>query len=145
MNRMYVANKALIENGDGKILLIRDAGIGDHATLAGLWDVPGGRMELQETPYEGLVREIKEEIGLDILPYDTRPFYVDKWGVNGDIVNKPIIGVFWIIALRSSDITLSAEHSEFQWADPHMPPTPLMPPVGRAFTFLLTNLAISKR
>jgi 8-oxo-dGTP diphosphatase len=31
-----------------------------------LWNLPGGRLEPGETPWEGVVREIKEEVGLEV-------------------------------------------------------------------------------
>lgn len=53
-----VAQKAIIEK-DGKILVCR--GIGDE-----IWEFPGGRLHAGETPREGISREIKEELGVEI-------------------------------------------------------------------------------
>lgn len=40
-----------------------------------LWLVPGGHVELDETPIEAAIREVKEEVGLDIVIHDARrPF-----------------------------------------------------------------------
>ena len=52
---------ALIQNDEGKILLC------DSHKWPGLYTVPGGHVELGETCEDALVREIKEEVGLDII------------------------------------------------------------------------------
>ena len=62
-----VAQKAIIEK-DGKILVCR--GIGDK-----VWEFPGGRLHAGEAPVEGIAREIKEELGLEIK--NIRPFRVE--------------------------------------------------------------------
>jgi 8-oxo-dGTP diphosphatase len=136
MDKMFVANKALLINEEGKILLIRDSGSGDHKALGGLWDVPGGRMEARELPLEGLIREVAEEASIDIRPFPTRPVHVDKWGVNKDIENQPIIGIFWLVSIGNAQVTLSSEHSEYVWADLHNLPKPLMPSLERALIWL---------
>jgi 8-oxo-dGTP diphosphatase len=63
-----VAQKAIIEK-DGKILVCR--GVGDT-----VWEFPGGRLHNDETPVEGITREIKEELGLDIK--NVEPFRVER-------------------------------------------------------------------
>jgi ADP-ribose pyrophosphatase YjhB (NUDIX family) len=47
---------------DGRVLLIRRR----YEPLAGRWSIPGGAVEIGETLAEGLVREMKEETGLDV-------------------------------------------------------------------------------
>ena len=55
-------------NGRGEILLLlRD----DIPTIPwpGMWDIPGGHVEPGETPEECIVREMKEEMGLELADF----------------------------------------------------------------------------
>ncbi len=47
---------------DGAVLLVRRA----NPPLAGRWTLPGGKVEPGETPAEAIVREVREETGLDV-------------------------------------------------------------------------------
>lgn len=58
-----VAQKAVIVRGDGQVLVIRDPREVDK----NIWELPGGRLNEGEIPEEGLAREIKEEIGIDVV------------------------------------------------------------------------------
>ena len=55
---------AVVHDEQGRLLLIRRG----HAPSAGLWSVPGGRMEAGETEQEAVVRELAEETGLVVVP-----------------------------------------------------------------------------
>lgn len=59
---LLVAAGALID-GDGRVLLARRP-VGK--SLAGLWEFPGGKLMDGETPEGALVRELKEELGIDV-------------------------------------------------------------------------------
>ena len=59
-----LAVKALVYDGEGRILLIQRSMSSKH--YAGQWDLPGGKVDPGETFDAALVREIKEETGLDI-------------------------------------------------------------------------------
>jgi len=57
-------------DGDGRLLIAkRPAG----RPLAGFWEFPGGKVENGETPEHALVRELAEEIGIDIAVGDLAP------------------------------------------------------------------------
>ncbi len=47
---------------------------GSHKKLAGLWGVPAGKIESNETPKEGILREVKEETGITLDPKETKEF-----------------------------------------------------------------------
>ena len=53
---------AVVTDGHGRLLLIKRG----HEPGAGLWSIPGGRIEPGETDAEALVREMFEETGLAV-------------------------------------------------------------------------------
>ena len=66
---VIVAACALM-NEDGTLLIARrPAG----RPLAGLWEFPGGKVEAGEEPEDALVRELKEELGIEVAKADLAP------------------------------------------------------------------------
>lgn len=61
MRTLLVSAVALID-ADGRVLLAQRP---EGKPLAGLWEFPGGKVEPGETPEAALIRELKEELGID--------------------------------------------------------------------------------
>ncbi len=59
---VLVAACALVD-ADGRVLLARRP---PGKPMAGLWEFPGGKVEQGERPEETLIRELKEELGIDV-------------------------------------------------------------------------------
>ena len=59
---VLVAAVALVDI-DGRVLLARRP---EGKTMAGLWEFPGGKVEERETPEAALIRELREELGIDV-------------------------------------------------------------------------------
>ena len=62
MKRIDVA-AAVIRGNDGRILIARRA---DTQHQGGLWEFPGGKVEVGETVEAALVRELREELGIEV-------------------------------------------------------------------------------
>lgn len=59
--RKRMAAGVLLRDGSGRVLLV-------EPTYKDYWEVPGGCVEADESPYDAAVREAKEELGLSITP-----------------------------------------------------------------------------
>ena len=48
---------------DGRVLIAQRP---EGKAMAGLWEFPGGKVDDGETPEEALIRELQEELGIDV-------------------------------------------------------------------------------
>ncbi len=61
---------AVLQNDAGQILLTQRP---EGKSLAGLWEFPGGKVDAGEIPVQALIRELHEEIGIDVAADDLLP------------------------------------------------------------------------
>ncbi len=61
MSIVLVSAVALIDR-DGRVLLAQRP---EGKSMAGLWEFPGGKVERDETPEVALIRELREELGIE--------------------------------------------------------------------------------
>ena len=108
-----------------RILLCR---LGRHSNDPGLWTLPGGGMEFGEHPEETLVREVREETGLQVEPgkllkIDSRTFSVDR----GDAADGHSLRFFYTVRRTGGNLRDEAKGStdRAKWTPlrdvPHLP------------------------
>src|SRR5262245_21794457 len=67
---LLVAAAALVDSS-GRVLITQRP---QHKQFGGLWEFPGGKVELGEAAEHALVRELKEELDLTVEPDALDPF-----------------------------------------------------------------------
>ena len=60
---VLVTAVALVDR-DGRVLIARRP---EGKAMAGLWEFPGGKVDDGETPETALIRELNEELGIDVI------------------------------------------------------------------------------
>lgn len=98
-----------VESNEACLFLQR--GVGESE--AGTWGVPGGGIEIGETPEEGVIREVFEETGIVIEKSSLQ--VVGKF-----YIQKPYISyVYYLFRVHMEtrpEVHLSDEHTDYQWA-----------------------------
>ena len=104
VDKIFVATKAFIIH-KGKILLLKESSKYKEGANIGKFDIVGGRVEPGQKFNESLLREIKEETGLNVKI--GKPFYVGEWrpSVNGE--QWQIIGTFFECFAESDKVKLT--------------------------------------
>lgn len=93
---------------DRKIALIKKA----RGGYKGLYDLPGGGIEHDETPVETLHRELMEEIGVSIVKAElldavSKTF---KWDVNDKLIQDlHHIGILYTVEIESDELKTDAD------------------------------------
>jgi len=110
MKRMGLAVKSFIVNDRKELLLIKRQDNEIHCP--GAWEVPGGRLEIGENPFDALRRETKEETNLEIEILN--PLRVNFFERDD---NQTITMISFLCRPISDSVVLSEEHSDYQWID----------------------------
>jgi len=100
---------AIIINDNNEVFVCKR---GPGRALEGKWEFPGGKVEVNETHEQTIIREIKEELDSDILPIK----YIGKNYHEYNDLDKPfsITMYGYICKLVNGELTLS-EHTEKKW------------------------------
>lgn len=123
---------AALTNEVGEILLQKRP---EGRQMAGLWEFPGGKVESGESPESALVRELKEELGINVAGPDLIPLTFAS-AQNGD--RYMVLLLYRCTSWQGQPTAL--ESPELCWlkpADMHALP---MPPADEPLVHFLENL-----
>ncbi len=98
---------AVIKGKDGRILVAKRP---DDKHMGGYWEFPGGKVEPGEAVNEALVRELKEELGIDALSY--QPLIKIKY----DYPDKSVLLDTWVVNSMKG-MPSGMEGQDIKWAD----------------------------
>lgn len=98
---------------EGRVLLIRRG----KEPLYGRWVVPGGTVELGESLHEALVREMREETGLEVEPLELLTAF-DRIEREGEQVRYHYVIVDYLCRLRSGEARAASDALDVAWAKP---------------------------
>lgn len=120
-HRLIVAVKGIIRDGN-RVLLIRRAP--DDLVEPGTWEFVGGKIDFPEQPEAALIREIREEAGLEVSV--GRLLYATTFVVQE---TRHVLILSYLCDARTTDVRLSDEHTAHLWADPAQLEEMLHPPI----------------
>jgi 8-oxo-dGTP diphosphatase len=123
---LLVVAVALVDT-DGRILLTQRP---EGKALAGLWEFPGGKVEPGERPEHALIRELHEELGIDVEEPCLAPLTFASYAYPEFHLLMPLY-----ICRRWTGSAIGREGQALKWVRPHdlraypMPPAdaPLIP------------------
>jgi ADP-ribose pyrophosphatase YjhB (NUDIX family) len=112
-NSIAPGGSAVVTDGHGRVLMQRRADSGN-------WALPGGIMEVGETLEQCVIREVKEETGLDVELTGLLGIYTDPQHViaytDGEVRQE--FNITYYARVIGGTITVSQESTEVRFIDP---------------------------
>ena len=119
MKILLVAAVALVD-ADGRVLLTKRP---MHKPLGGLWEFPGGKVEAGERPETALIRELKEELAIDVAESCLAPLTFASHAYADFHLLMPLY-----VCRRWNGQASGAEGQEIAWVRPQKLKDYAMPP-----------------
>jgi 8-oxo-dGTP diphosphatase len=128
---LLVAAAALVD-ADGRVLICQRP---QGKQLAGLWEVPGGKVEAGETPEACLIRELEEELGIVVTHACLAPFVFASHAYESFHLLMPL----YLVRRWEGTIT-AREHEALAWVKPSKLGDYPMPPADAPLVAWLRDL-----
>ena len=129
-NLLLVVACGLID-ADGRVLLARRP---EGKPMAGLWEFPGGKVGPGETPEEALIRELREELGIDVSAACLAPFAFASHPLDGRHLLMPLY-----LCRRWGGTPEGREGQALAWVRPNKLGEYAMPPADKPLVALLRD------
>jgi 8-oxo-dGTP diphosphatase len=137
VNIVLVAACALVD-ADGRVLLTRRP---PGKPMAGLWEFPGGKVEQGERPEQTLIRELNEELGIEVNEACLSPLTFASHAYEDFQLLMPL----WVCR-RWNGIVKPREGQECVWVRPQRLRDYPMPPADEPLIpYLVDLLAVPSR
>jgi 8-oxo-dGTP diphosphatase len=128
---VLVSAVALVD-ADGRVLLAqRPAG----KPMAGLWEFPGGKVKPGETPETALIRELAEELGIDVAASCLAPFTFASYSYPDFHLLMPLY-----VCRKWSGMPMAREGQQLTWVRPARLADYPMPPADQPLVAMLRDL-----
>jgi 8-oxo-dGTP diphosphatase len=109
-SRMVLVVACALVDADGRVLICQRP---EGKQLAGLWEFPGGKVEAGETPEAALIRELKEELGIEVKQACLAPFVFASHAYEGFHLLMPLY-----LCRRWEGFVQQLEHAALAWVKP---------------------------
>ena len=128
---VLVAAVALIDT-DGRVLLAQRP---EGKPMAGLWEFPGGKVNAGETPETALIRELEEELGIDVVASCLAPFTFASHAYPEFHLLMPLY-----VCRKWSGLVTAREGQQLKWVRPARLGDYPMPPADKPLVAMLRDL-----
>ena len=128
---MILVSACVLVDVDGRVLLARRP---EGKAMAGLWEFPGGKLEPGETPEECLIRELGEELGINVTKSCLAPLTFASHTYPDFHLLMPLY-----VCRRWDGVVRPLEHSELRWVKPADLRTFDMPPADEPVASFLQD------
>jgi len=128
---VLVAACALVDVDDRVLLARRPPG----KTMAGLWEFPGGKVHHGETPEAALIRELKEELAIDVTQACLAPFTFASHAYEDFHLVMPLY-----VSRKWQGTVTPLEGQELAWVRPVRMNRYPMPPADEPLVAMLCDL-----
>lgn len=133
---VLLASRAIITDSD-RILLVRRTDADPYN--AGLWEFPGGKVDIGEEVEAGLAREVLEETALTV-EVPTIAHVENECITEGKYAGKLYVALFYVVQKLGGELTISDEHSDAVWEDPEVAATYALTAESRRALSALTTI-----
>jgi 8-oxo-dGTP diphosphatase len=117
---------------DGRVLLAQRP---PGKAMAGLWEFPGGKVHQDEAPEAALIRELKEELGIDVTEACLAPLTFASHRYETFHLLMPLY-----ICRRWQGSVTAREGQSLAWVRPHKLDHYAMPPADKPLVAMLRDL-----
>lgn len=132
MNPVVLVAAAALVDADGRVLICQRP---KGKQLAGLWEFPGGKVEPGETPEACLIRELEEELGIEVTQACLAPFVFASHAYQSFHLVMPLF-----LCRRWTGTVQALEHEAIAWVRPERLSDYPMPPADGPLVAWLRDL-----